>query len=127
MSIIEFMVRQRWRISQTYLLLVPFIAIINTFLYFVIAVGVTDLFDLNIFTLSVILLTPIILINLFGYILDKVGYFKTEQRKNMRSNTVEIYKETSDYTALFTALYMKLSKEEIEEKSGSIIFPNGVN
>lgn len=112
--LVNFIVRQRWRIAQTYTLIVPIIGILNTFLYFLIALGVFEV-DLS---YKGVILGFLGILSIFlatGYGLDKLGYFRKDLQKSFSSQIKDVYLIQADWNALLTARYMKKSEEELVE------------
>lgn len=112
-NFVDFVVRQRWRIAQTYTIITPLIGILNTSLYFLIALGV---FDVDLSYLGVFIGFSIILLMflIVGYILDKLGYFKKDLQKSFSSQIKDVYLIQADWNALLTAHYMKKNTDELE-------------
>ncbi|KKM85631.1 hypothetical protein LCGC14_1287120 [marine sediment metagenome] len=111
---INFIVRQRWRIAQTYIQILPLVGILNTFLYFLIFLGVTGVG----LSINETLLGFTIILFVFGsigYILDKIGYFKKDIKKSFSSATLDAYLIQADWNAIKIAYYSKFSKEELDE------------
>ncbi len=111
----NFSVRQMWRISSTYKYLIPLIGIINTTLYAIIAIGVTDIIELTVLNVMIGLLVLFAIFNIFGYLLDKLAVFSKDYEKLFGTQIKPIYLEQSDYNAILMAYYSKFSKEELEK------------
>ena len=111
-TFLNFLVRQRWRIAQTYLTILPIVGILNTSLYFLIFLGVTGV-SLDRLELFLGFLFLMMSFTFIGYILDKIGYFKKDISKTFSSAQLEAYKLQADWNALKIAYYSKFTKEEL--------------
>lgn len=113
-NLLDFIVRFKWRIAQTYIQITPIVGILNTFLYFLIFLGVNDIALSVIGTLGIF--TIILLVfAIVGYVLDKIGYFRKDIAKTFNSATLDAYLIQAEWNALNIALYSKMSKEELED------------
>lgn len=114
MDIGKFVVKQRWRIAQTYLMITPLVGILNTFLYFLITLGVNDIQTsaLEMFVGIMFVLSFFLLV---GYFLDKKQLFSKDLEKGFESMNLNLFELQSNYNAINIALYMKYSKEELAD------------
>ena len=110
---VNLIVRQRWRIAQTYLTILPIVGIMNTFLYFLIYLGVNDV-SITVVQLLGIFSILLAFFALIGYFLDKLGYFKKDIKKSFSSAQLTAYKVQADWNALKIAYYSQFNKDELE-------------
>lgn len=119
---LNFLVKQVWRIKEAYRYFLPLIGIINTFLYFIIAVGVTKLFVLTIPRFIMFILFVFFTFNIIGYVFDKLNLFSKDYAKVFEGMTLSTYVLQTDYLALKIAQLEKLTIEEINDRLEDHVF-----
>lgn len=115
MNIKPFIIKQIWRIKQTYTYLLPLIGIINTILYFVIAIGVTNLVQLTFFRVSCGILGIFLVFNLVGLLLDKTNVFSKDYEKMFEGMSMTSSGIIAEYQALKFVQYSRMTDDEIAD------------
>lgn len=107
--------KQIWRITQTYRVLQPMIAIVQVILWVVIAVGINEWFALTLETFAILILTTLVVFNIAGYVFDKSGFFLDHKMKEFKISHPELWIGQVRMQAALLARFMTMTPTEVEE------------